>query len=105
MMGTMDADNTHAQSKDTGHENLQQSHMSSPGVMGERLLTEESAERSLFNVRYWDGLSAYRMLNTVEEEPGVSEVVEITYDRDDKQPPITESSENIIANETGINQG
>ena len=42
------------------------------------------------------------MLNTKEEETGVSEVVEITFDRDDKQPPAIEPSEDTIANETGI---
>ena len=48
--------------------------------MGERLLTEESTDRSLFDMGYWEGLSAYRMINTKEEETGVSEVIKIIFD-------------------------
>ena len=47
-------------------------------------------------------MSAHIMLNTKQEETGVSEVVEIKFDRDDKQPPATEPREDTIANETGM---
>ena len=74
--------------------------MSSKGVNGERLLIEENTDRSPFDEGYWDGLSAHIMRK--EEETGVSEMVEITFHRDEKQPPAIELSEDTIANETGI---
>ena len=42
------------------------------------------------------------MLNNMEEETGVSEVVEIKFDRDDRQPPDIEPSGDTVAKETGI---
>ena len=66
----------------------------------ERLFTEENTGRSPFDEGYWDGLSAHIMRK--EEETGVSEMVEITFHRDEKQPPAIELSEDTIANETGI---
>jgi hypothetical protein len=48
-------------------------------------------DMSHFDIGYWDGLGAHRMLDTKdradgEEEACISGVVEITYDREDRQP-------------------
>ena len=69
----------------------------------ERLLTEENTDRSPFNEGYWDGLSELIKLDAKEEEEtGGSEVVEITFAGDHKQPPTIEPSEGNSANDTGI---
>ena len=119
-----DPNNEHAQLQDTSHRRLQQGRMSGTGVPGERLMTKECSDTvaedtteampncpdvdmSQFDIGYWDGLDAHRMLDTkdsadVEEETCVSEVVEITYDREDTQPSNIDIDEDTLADDMEV---
>ena len=100
--GALNSNDKHAQSQDTDCQVLQQSCVSRKGMKEEILLIEENTDRSPFAKGYWDGLSEHTRLNAKEEETGVSEVVEITFARNDKQPPAIEPNEDNIAKDTGI---
>ena len=58
-------------------------------------------------IGYWDGLGAHNVVNIqdsadVEGETCVTEVVEITYDREDKPPSNIGIGEDTLADEMGV---